>query len=79
MVFKDLALRASWMYEREHVRALIKMAQPGVLKLGKADWFGGYCFLSVGEDGGGAGQGTGGRCFRVGGYWAAARLLLAGC
>ncbi|EFZ02870.2 alcohol dehydrogenase [Metarhizium robertsii ARSEF 23] len=36
MVFKDLALRASWMYEREHVRALIKMAQPGALKLGKA-------------------------------------------
>ncbi|KID78339.1 uncharacterized protein G6M90_00g041490 [Metarhizium brunneum] len=36
MVFKDLALRASWMYERTHVRALIKMAQAGVLKLGKA-------------------------------------------
>lgn len=36
MVFKDLALRASWMYEREHVRTLIKMVQPGVLKLGKA-------------------------------------------
>lgn len=36
MVLKDLTVRASWMYEREHVRAPIKMAQPGVLKLGKA-------------------------------------------
>ncbi|EFY92350.1 hypothetical protein J3458_000965 [Metarhizium acridum] len=36
MVFKDLTIRGSWMYEREHVRALIKMAESGVLKLGKA-------------------------------------------
>ncbi|OAQ73482.1 isopropanol dehydrogenase [Pochonia chlamydosporia 170] len=36
MVFKDLTVRGSWMYERDHVRTLVKMVETGVLKLGKA-------------------------------------------
>ncbi|KID92636.1 isopropanol dehydrogenase [Metarhizium guizhouense ARSEF 977] len=32
----DLTVRASWMYEREYARALVKMAELGVLKLRKA-------------------------------------------
>lgn len=35
MVFKDLTIRGSWMYEREHVRSLIQMAETGVLKFGR--------------------------------------------
>lgn len=34
ILFKDLTIRGSWMYEREHVRTLIKMAETGVLKFG---------------------------------------------
>jgi threonine dehydrogenase-like Zn-dependent dehydrogenase len=36
MVFKDLTIRGSWMYEREHVKSLIKMVETGVLRFGKA-------------------------------------------
>lgn len=38
-VFKDLTIRGSWMYEREHVLGLVKMVESGALKLGKQ---GGY-------------------------------------
>jgi threonine dehydrogenase-like Zn-dependent dehydrogenase len=34
-VFMNLTIRAQYMYEREDVRGLIKLAESGVLKLGK--------------------------------------------
>ncbi|KAK2592540.1 hypothetical protein QQS21_009755 [Conoideocrella luteorostrata] len=36
MVFKDLTVRGSWMYEGEHIQTLIRMIESGVLKVGKA-------------------------------------------
>ena len=39
MVFKDLTVRGSWMYEREHVLDVVKMVETGALALGKK---GGY-------------------------------------
>ncbi|KAK1753153.1 hypothetical protein QBC47DRAFT_387883 [Echria macrotheca] len=36
LVFKNITIRGSYMYEREHVKGLIKLAESGALKLGKA-------------------------------------------
>ncbi|KAK7221730.1 hypothetical protein V2G26_009733 [Clonostachys chloroleuca] len=35
MVVKDITIRGSWMYERHHVKSLIKMVEAGVLRLDK--------------------------------------------
>ncbi|CAH0056915.1 unnamed protein product [Clonostachys solani] len=35
MVVKDITIRGSWMYERRHVKSLIKMVEAGVLRLDK--------------------------------------------
>lgn len=39
MIFNDLTIRGSWMYEPEHVRGLVKMVENGVLKLDENNGF----------------------------------------
>lgn len=35
LLFRDITIRGSLVYEREHIRGLIKLAETGILKLGQ--------------------------------------------
>jgi threonine dehydrogenase-like Zn-dependent dehydrogenase len=39
MIFDDVTIRGSWMYEPEHVKGLIKMVESGVLRLNREHGF----------------------------------------